>query len=349
MGNDGTGWEDHFPSDETLRTLARKVGEQQQRVASSAASGLRGRLDRGQHQKRLVAARGTLTLTDRVPAALRRGAFAAPFRLPVACRFSNGQPCPFSDHEPDVRGVAIKGYTPQGIEMDLLMTNQGGRSHARDAQSFVAFADVLVARIEGGNVAALRELRGELHDKTLSLVDVLGITGTLFKETTLHRAKSLVTEHYWGSVVRLGYAAFKHSLHPLAAPESQASHDGADFLRDDLLDRLARGPVAWRLAVQLFQDEQTTPVNDASVAWDAELIEIGELQIAGPPTAADEAAIDRMAFNPVNGFEPLGITHARGEAYRVSARNRAGRGLASREEAQQFIEGGLEARAGERG
>jgi hypothetical protein len=39
--------------------------------------------------------------------------------------------------------------------------------------------------------------------------------------------------------------------------------------------------------------------------------------------AANEALIDRMAFNPGNGFEPLGITHVRKVAYATSARNRS--------------------------
>ena len=336
--DDGSGWQDHFESDEVLRALAEKIGEQQRRVAASAP-GLHGQVDRGQHQKRLLAARGTLRLSDQVPPALQRGPFATPFELPVACRFSNGQPCPFSDHAADVRGVALKFFSPLGAESDLLMTNQGGRSHARDAQEFMAFADLLVARIEGGTGAALKELREELHDHKLSIPELMRMAGSLFKETTLHKVTSLTTEHYWGSVLRLGDAAFKHSLHPHPGTprQSQAVDLGDNYLRDDLMNRLARGPVRWRLCVQLFIDEQTTPVGDASVAWGGELIEIGELELSGLPSPSDEVQIDRFAFNPTNGFAALGITHARREVYAASARNRAERGLASSEEARRFI------------
>lgn len=335
---DGNGWEDHFESDEVLRSLAEKIGEQQRRVA---ASRLEGRVDRGQHQKRVLAAVGRLTLTDALPAALRHGPFAVPFEgLPVACRFSNGQPCPFSDHDADVRGVALKFFAPSGIEADLLMTNQGGRSHARNAQEFMAFADVLVARIEGGAGAALRELRQELHDRKLSLGDLFDIGKVLVETTTLHRVRSLATEHYWGSVVRLGEAAFKQSLHPHPATptESQAADAGENYLRDDLRARLERGPVRWRLAVQLFEDERSTPVNDASVAWDASPIDVGILEIAALPSPELEARIDRFAFNPANGYAPLGITHARREVYAASARNRAERGLATADEARALLQ-----------
>src|SRR5450631_4496170 len=144
MDGRGIGWEDHFESDAIRRTLAEKVGDQQRRVADAK---LGGQIDRGQHQKRILAAIGRLTVTDAVPPDMRLGPFLAPFAgLPVACRFSNGQPCAFADTEPDVRGVALKFFSPTGIESDVLMTNQGGRSHARNAREFMAFADLLTEK-----------------------------------------------------------------------------------------------------------------------------------------------------------------------------------------------------------
>jgi catalase len=74
--------------------------------------------------------------------------------------------------------------------------------------------------------------------------------------------------------------------------------------------------------VQLFVNEEKTPVNDASIAWKAPLVTAGEVEIATTPTEEDEQVINSMAFNPANGFEPLGITHARKEVYMASARNR---------------------------
>ncbi len=340
----GGGWHEEAISDEALQALAEKIGEQQRRVAASGASHLGGDVDRAQHQKRLLAARGVLRIGDTVPPAMRHGPFARPFERPVACRFSNGQPCPFSDHDADVRGIGLKFFSPQGTECDILMTNEGGRTHARDAAEFLAVADVLVARIERGASGMLRELGEELHDHRLSVGEVLRIAGTLFKETALHRVRSLATEHYWGSVVHLGGAAFKHSLHPHpdTMPDPASSDTGADFLRVELLGRLARGPVRWRLSVQLFADEKTTPVNDASVAWAGEPVEIGELEIAVLPSPDDERAIDRMAFNPGRGFAPLGITRARHAVYEASARNRAGRGLMDSDGARRFVEGGAD-------
>jgi hypothetical protein len=110
-----------------------------------------------------------------------------------------------------------------------------------------------------------------------------------------------------------------------------------DYLREDVIARLERGPVRWQLGVQLFIDEERTPVNDASVAWQAPLVQVGVLEIPSPPSNADETIINQLAFNPANGFRPLGITHARKDVYAASAANRKDRGLLSSEAAREAL------------
>jgi catalase len=335
----GRGWTDAPYTEATRDALVQKIGEQQRRVAAAAGSGLGGRLDRGQHQKMLLGAVGTLRVTDQVPEVVRLGPFAAPFALPVACRFSNGQPCPFSDKTPDVRGVALKFFSPQGTETDILATNEGGRSHARDAESFMAFADILVAKIERGATGAFEELLQELREGKLTAGEFAHMGAVILKETGLHPVHSLSLENYWGSVVQLGGAAFKYSLlaHKDTPASVQSVGEDANFLRHELLARLAHGPVKWQLCVQLYVDEASTPVNDASKAWNSDSVVIGGLEISSLPSEDDERNIDRMAFNPGNGFDPLGITHARADVYAASARNRADRGLLSPGQAREFL------------
>ena len=203
----------------------------------------------------------------------------------------------------------------------------------------MAFADVLTERIAGGTSSALRELAPKLRDGALSVVGLIDGGSILVRTTALHHVHSLATESYWGSVVRLGDVAFKHSLHPHpeTSTEVLVAESGADYLRDDLLVRLARGAVRWRLCVQLFADPASTPVDDASVAWSTDLVDIGVLEIGGVPAADIEAQVDRLAFNPAHGFEPLGITHARRDVYEASARNRSARGLATAEETRRLL------------
>lgn len=335
----GRGWEDRHESEEVILALARRIGEQQRRLAASINSGLQGKVDRAQHQKQHLGVRGTLRILDDIPPAVNRGPFAMPGPRPVACRFSSGQPCPFSDHDPDVRGVALKLFTPQGVETDFLMTNEGGRSHARTASQFMDFADILVARIEQGASGGLQMLVAELRAGKLEPRELTHIVSILAQETILRRVDSLATEQYWGSVVALGDVAFKYALLPHATTTRGTDGDAQDddYLRQDLRNRLKVGPVRWQLCVQPFLDEQQTPVNDASIAWAGTPIAVGELQIGAEPSAADEAIIKQMAFNPGNGFAPLGITRARQDIYSASARNRRERGLLSSDQARHFL------------
>lgn len=335
----GHGWTDAPDTQAARDQLVARIGEQQRRIALAVGSGLSGQVDRGQHQKQLLGAAGTLCLFDSVPAGVRIGPLATAFSLPVACRFSNGQPCPFADTTADVRGVALKFFSPQGSETDLLVTNEGGRSHARDAETFMAFADILVAKIESGTTGAVEEFLKEVRSDKLTIGEVAHIGAILLKEVGLHTVRSLSLESYWGSVVKLGDAAFKYSLHPHqeTLPLHDFASDGPDYLREDLLRRLANGPVKWQLSVQLYVDEQDTPVNDASKIWRSMPSVIGELEISSIPSEHDERMVSQMAFNPGNGFDPLGITHARADVYAASARNRAGRGLLSSDAARQYL------------
>jgi catalase len=342
---EGTGWADQADDANTIAMLVERVRAQQQAIASSAHTGLGGRVDRAQHQKQLLGAFGILRLAETIPAAANAGPFmkrdgaGRPVEYRVACRFSNGQPCPRADTSADVRGVALKFFTGEGIETDLLMTNEGGRSHARNAPQFMAVADILVAKLAEGATEGISKASEEVRSGELGAADVARAFAILFKETTVHKAASLATERYWGSVVQLGDAAIKYSLHPHESSVAGTIGDrhGDDYLRDDIVSRLEKGSVKWRLCLQLFVDEEHTPVRDASVAWDAALVPVGELEIPTSPSGGDEATINQMAFNPGNGFGPLGITHARKDVYAASAANRKDRGLLSSDEAREVL------------
>ncbi len=319
----GTGWVDQAESAETLAAFADRVGAQQRKIAQGRPE-LHGCIGRGQHQKQLLGAFGMLHVDPDVPE-VRLGPFARAAHYRVACRISNGQPCPERDQAPDVRGIALKFFTAEGRETDLVMTNEGGRSHARNAAQFTDVADILAAlQLRRGALEALKEFTADMLHGSLGPIEAARVVAILGKETLLRSVESMATEHYWGSVVRLGDLALKYSAHPHTStrPGAFADRKQPDYLREDLLHRLAEEPLRFEIALQLFADEESTPVHDASVAWKSPLVRVGLLEIPARPAEDDERLIDRMAFNPGNGFEPLGITHARKVAYAASAKNR---------------------------
>jgi catalase len=315
-------WTDRPYSEAQLAELAKRVGQQQARLRENVAA-LGGKMDRGQHQKQVLGAFGTIRILDSIPAKARLGPFRRPGIRRAAVRVSNGQPCPFADRAADVRGIAVKYFSEDDGEVDLLATNEGGRSHTRDAATFVDIGDALIERIIRGNLGFGETLLKEVFHRMLGPLDAVRSVGILLKETS-RRVESTTTETYWGSVVKLGPYPVKYSFHPHtpAAPVATADRHDFDYLRTDLKNRLAAGPVLFRVALQFFVDEERTPVNDASVAWRADYIDVAELEIPRWPEASDEEIVQGFAFNPRNGFEPLGITHARNAVYDASAKNR---------------------------
>jgi hypothetical protein len=74
-----------------------------------------------------------------LPAELSSGYARAGATYPAMVRFSNAEGKLQSDHEKDLRGLAIRVLVSPDEQHDLLMTSYPV-AHARDAEQFVAFA-----------------------------------------------------------------------------------------------------------------------------------------------------------------------------------------------------------------
>ena len=105
-----------------------------------------------------------------------------------------------------------------------------------------------------------------------------------------------------------------------------AAKKPANFLIDELGDRLAKGPAKFRLVVQLAAEGD--PVDDATAVWpdDRPTVELGILSVirlVGDNDAAQRA----LAFDPlhlVDGIEGSDdpLLEARSAAYAISRRRR---------------------------
>jgi catalase len=111
--------------------------------------------------------------------------------------------------------------------------------------------------------------------------------------------------------------------------DEDAAERGRDYLHSDLSERLAAGPLAFRLRLQLAAEGD--PLDDATAVWpdEREQVEGGRLEIER--AVADPERDDHIeVFDPlrlVDGVEPSDdpILHARRRAYSVSAYRRWGR------------------------
>lgn len=293
-----------------------------------------GTITRALHVKRHVGAVAEVVVPD-LPEALRVGPFAAATTWPAYVRFSNGAGARQSDRAADVRGVGLKLVGVPGrkvisgledkLTQDLLFIQTPSLAF-RDPDEFMTF----VRTAARGSAAML-------------LPRLLGAYGfgrglrILKRLAGMPKPTSLATATFFTAApISFGATAAKLALFPIGvdSPENTKRPRGDDGLRDDLLVRLATGAISFSLRAQLFVDDATTPIEDASVLWPearSPFVEIARVtlpqqQIESPAGKAIETLVEAMSFDPwhaVEALRPLGaIMRARAVAYRESVRAR---------------------------
>ena len=284
-------------------------------------------ISRGFHQKQLYGGAATVKVRNDVPDFLRFGPFEkAGATLSGAVRFSNGQGCPFKDAAPDVRGAALKMFDDKGKAFDVLMTNQKA-PHARDAEQFMKFAKFsAVSQTQGqakGVAFGVKEIARGGFDGTESV----RIAGQLARDTVLHKVESLTTEQFNGGTFKApGGQLCKIVLMPAEGQKAKSvDHNDPNWMGKELEAQLAAGPVKMVLGVQVYTGDGKNPdPTDASAEWGSPIYPVADLELPKPGGNKLEVAklIDKMAFNPANGFEPTHMTTARKDIYDQSAKNR---------------------------
>ncbi|HHB11600.1 MAG TPA: catalase, partial [Chromatiales bacterium] len=325
---EGTGWREAVrylggtPFEETrfLHRFVREINEVQIRNRRKAGAPV---LQRAFHAK-LHAGIGQaeLHVLETLPEELRAGPFTPGARLPATLRFSNAAGTIRADSEPDLRGLALRleGERTQ----DFLFTN-APVAHVQDAHQFLQ-----VALAE----AASRTRTGTLLRMALRIgpAEAWRVANAL-RPSMRRPVASLLTETYWAQVpYAFGEIAVRLRLQPDQLPPAQRG-DGEHYLRQELVARLRTGPATFRLQVQRYRDEISTPLEQARETWDTPFETIGRLII--PQQDLDtamareqESCIEAMQFTPWNTHPdviPIGsLNRARRLAYEASQQLRTG-------------------------
>ena len=155
------------------------------------------------------------------------------------------------------------------------------------------------------------------------------------RATAGRKFSSLAEERYWTPLpVRWGDHAAKYSVIPRSPRSAGAPSRSPSYLADELIGRLAAGPVEFDFAVQLYCDAQRTPIEDPTVEWreaDAPFVTVARVTLPRQDLRSDEGRrqqeyVERLSFDPWHApveFRPLGeMMRARNEAYRVSTMGR---------------------------
>ena len=108
--------------------------------------------------------------------------------------------------------------------------------------------------------------------------------------------------------------------------DSTAAGKGANYLFDEVAERIAKGPIKFRVLVQLANDQDT--VDDATVHWpeDRTLFELGTVVLTEPVSDNDQEQ-KHIIFDPiprVDGIDPSNdpLLELRAAVYLLSGRRR---------------------------
>ncbi len=283
---------------------------------------------RALHTKAHACLEARLEVRADVPPELRVSLFGEASTKRAYVRLSNGIGRRQKDGAPDVRGFAVKVLDVPGPKvlpgLERCTTQDFLLIHTptvpfRDAGEFVTFLKCEA----GGPLALLPRLVGALgFGRALGLVKKLA-TGP--------QPRSLPeTTFYSVAPTKLGPFAAKFSLAPTAGQQGTPSK-GHDGHRDDLLATLRARDLSWSLRAQLFVDEATTPIEDATVVWDAArapwidlaTLTLPRTDLTTPEAAATAERIEALSFDPwhcTEDLRPLGeVMRARRYAYKTSA------------------------------
>lgn len=321
-----TGWKEQIAPDETERfeSYAQNFVEMQLRKSRKFGNG------RALHRKQLLALKATFDVLPALPDPARHGLFARPGRHAAWLRLSNGGTDRAADAKPDIRGFAIKVFDVAGPNalgtgdtqsQDFVLINHSTFAFPK-SDEFVGL--VMAASKGGGAVLKYMLARYGAVGGIKLAVRMAGVVGKPFK--------GFACESFFSAApIACGPYAARVRLVPAGnPPKAGVTRDWAQQVRQTL----AQAPVMFDFQLQFFVDEESTPIEDASVDWQesvAPYVTVARLSVP-QQDFADAAAkqfdveVEAAVFDPWSALmahRPLGdVMRARKVVYFASEKTR---------------------------
>jgi catalase len=245
--------------------------------------------------------------------------------VPVTLRFSNGAGKPTrADGAKDERGIAVKFHLPDGTTTDMVGLTLPV-FFVRTPEDFLSLLEAQRPDPETGKADLERVAAfAAEHPETQRAFGfaMLSMSPASFAHCTFFGIHAFRYTAADGTKRWLRYRWV-----PIAGEATLTDEEtralGRDYLRDDLIARLAEGPISFELRFQV--GEGGDDPNDATMPWPEER----ELVVAGHLTVDEftEDECNAMIFDPgrlTDGIERSDdpILHMRSEAYSVSYERR---------------------------
>jgi catalase len=246
---------------------------------------------------------------------------------PITVRFSDSTGLPLvPDNDPNAnpRGLAIRFHLGEHLHTDIVSHSTDGFP-TRTGQEFLEFLRALASSDPSKPSPSPIEAFLGTHPKALEFV-----------QTPKPAPSSFARESYFGvtamhftnkdGVSRYG----RYRIIPEAGndhlDDATAAGKSANYLFDELTERIAKGPIRFRILVQLANDGDI--VDDATFHWpeDRTLLELGTLVLTEPVSNSDHEQ-KHIIFDPiprVDGIDPSDdpLLELRAAIYLLSGRRR---------------------------
>jgi len=246
---------------------------------------------------------------------------------PVTARFSNSTGLPqIPDNIPDAnpRGFAIRFNLAEHVHTDIVSHSMDGFP-TRDGNEFLEFLRVLAA--SGPDVPSPKPVEQFLGSHPAALA---------FVQAPKPFPSSLARESYYAVTAfeftnGQGHKSFgRYRILPELGNDFLTADQVAglkeNYHYDELAERIAKGPVRFRIVVQIADANDT--VDDATIHWpeSRKLVELGtvELNQVVPDTLAQQKHIIFDPIPRVDGIEPSAdpLLELRAAVYLLSGRRR---------------------------
>jgi len=269
--------------------------------------------------------KGTFTPTDAARAITKADHFSR--QLPVFVRFSNstGLPSlPDNDPKANPRGMAIRFYLAERRHTDIV-----GHSidafPTRNGEEFLEFLNASIDSAPGTPSPTPVENFIAAHPATAKFVN-----------TPKPAPESFATENFFGVLAfkfinaegAITYGRYR--IVPVAGvkhlSDDQVKDRSADYLMDEITERLKKAPVQYKILLQIAEPGDVT--DDATARWpeDRKIVEMGTIELTAP--VEDSAAEQQhIIFDPIPRIDGLEATadplfDLRAAVYLISGKRR---------------------------
>src|SRR5277367_2920079 len=226
---------------------------------------------------------------------------------PVTVRFSNSTGVPvIPDNDPNAnpRGLAVRFNLAEHVHTDIVSHSTDGFP-TRTGQEFLEFLKAL-ASSDLSNIPAspFGAFLGS-HPAALAFVQAPKPAPVSFATETFFAVTAFRFTNAEGKS-RFGRYRIVPEAGSAHLDDAAAAAKGPNYLFDEIAERIGKGPVKFKILVQLAEDGDT--VDDATIHWPAErtLLELGTLSLTTPVADSDQEQ-KHIIFDPIprlEGIEP---------------------------------------------